>query len=163
MRLQWWRSLRKQAEVELKMTKRKPKYLLLGLGLAVAYWLFDSSVHYLVFHDDHLEFIPSGTNELWMRSLVVFLIASFGIYTEFSVRRLQRLSAEKAILKMDLEDALKIILGGDMAICADCRKVCPSRNLRHDPAAWRTIEDHIAGLAVLKYGHSRCPGCAEQK
>lgn len=145
------------------MTKRKPKYLLLGLGLAVAYWLFDSSVHYLAFHDERLEFFPSDANELWMRSLVVLLVASFGVYTEFSVRRLQRLSAEKAILAMDLEDALKIILGGDMAICSDCRKVCASRNLRHDQLAWRTIEDHIAGLAVLKYGHSRCPDCAGRK
>lgn len=145
------------------MSKRKPKYLLLGLGLAVLYWLFDSSVHYLAFHDQHLELLPSDINELWMRSLVVFLIASFGVYTEFSVRRLQRLSTEKAILEMDLEDALKIILGGDMAICSDCRKVCASRNLRHDPLAWRTIEEHIAGMAILKYGHSRCPSCAERQ
>lgn len=145
------------------MGKEKPKYLLLGLGLAVSYWLFDSSVHYLAFHDAQLEFFPTDLNELWMRSLVVLLIVAFGAYAEYSVRRLQRLSAEKAILALDLEDALKIVLGGDMAICADCRKVCASRNLRHDPAAWRSIEEHIAGLAVLKYGHSRCPNCAGGK
>lgn len=141
------------------MAKKNPKYLLLGLGLAVCYWLFDSSVHYLAFHGENFELIPRDFNELWMRSMVVFLIAVFGVYTEFSVRRLQRLNAEKALLEMDLDDALKIILGGDMAICSDCRKVCTRRQLCDEPAAWRNIEDHIAGLAILKYGRSRCPDC----
>lgn len=145
------------------ITGSKPKYLWLGLGLAVAYWLFDSSVHYLAFHDSQFELIPGEFNELWMRSLIVLLLAAFGLYTELSVRRLQRLHAEKAHLEMDLEDALKIILGGDMAICSQCRKVCASKTLRDDPAAWRNLEDHIASLAVLKYGHSRCPGCQAGK
>lgn len=145
------------------MAKNKPKYLLLGLALALCYWLFDSTVHHLMFHEGNFEFIPADFNELWMRSLVVFLIAAFGTYSEFSVRRMQRLSAEKAILAMDLDDALKIILGGDMAICADCRKVCVTRHLRDDPAAWRSLEDHVAGLAVFKYGRSRCPGCQSNR
>lgn len=145
------------------MAKQRPKYLWLGLAVAVCYWLFDSAIHYLGFGEQGYEFIPSDGNELWMRTLIFLLLAAFGIYTEFSVRKLQRLSAEKAILQMDLEDALKIILGGDMAICSDCRKVCVSRNLRQDQAAWRPIEDHIAGLAVLKYGHSRCPECADRR
>ena len=145
------------------MAKKKPQFLLLGLTFAACYWLFDSSGHHLVFHEGNFEFIPANFNELWMRALVVILIAAFGGYAEYSVRRLQSLSAEKAILPMDLEDALKIILGGDMAICADCRMVCSSKHFRDDPAAWRSLEDHIAGLTVLKYGHSRCPDCRADK
>jgi hypothetical protein len=147
----------------LSMTREKPRYLLLGLTVAIVYWLFDSSVHYLAFHDDGFELIPGEVNELWMRSLVVVLVVAFGLYTEFSFRRLRRLSAEKAILEMDLEDTLKIILGGDLAICADCRKVCLSRQRRHDRSAWRPIEEHIAELTVLKYGHGRCPDCKSDK
>ncbi len=71
------------------------RYKYYGLILAICYWLFDSIIHKLIFGEGDFEFIPSDVNELWMRSLIVFLIISFGFYIDISVRKLLEKEAEK--------------------------------------------------------------------
>jgi len=63
-------------------------YKHIGLALALTYWIFDATIHKLLFGEDEFEFIPSDINELWMRSLIVILITLFGFYIDYSTKKL---------------------------------------------------------------------------
>jgi len=79
----------------------RPPYALIGLSIAIAFWVFDSSVHFIFYGEPEFEFIPSGFNELWMRSTIFLLIIAMGIYAEFSVKRL--MEAEKIQLQLQIK------------------------------------------------------------
>lgn len=59
-----------------------------GLTLALAFWFFDSFVHYFVYEEHEFEFIPDDFNELWMRLVIVILIALFGIFADYFTSRI---------------------------------------------------------------------------
>ncbi|NNC64218.1 MAG: hypothetical protein HKN84_05500 [Gammaproteobacteria bacterium] len=54
--------------------------------IAALFWLSDSAVHYFAYGEAELEFIPSDVNELWMRSLIVILVVSFGAFADYRKR-----------------------------------------------------------------------------
>lgn len=67
---------------------KKRIYSIVALAIALIFWFFDASVHYFVYGEPQFEFIPSNFNELWMRTAIVLLLLSFGIYADFSAKRL---------------------------------------------------------------------------
>jgi len=62
----------------------KYKFLLIGSALALGFWLWDSSLHYLVYKEPIFEVIPTDLDELWMRLAICFLLVLFGWYADFS-------------------------------------------------------------------------------
>lgn len=52
--------------------------------IAFLFWNFDMMIHYFIYDEPELEFIPDDLNELWMRTTIVVLIIAFGIYTDMA-------------------------------------------------------------------------------
>lgn len=50
--------------------------------VAIIFWFFESAMHYFVHEEPQFEIIPSESNELWMRIVIVFLITLFGILSD---------------------------------------------------------------------------------
>ncbi|MEX1140420.1 MAG: hypothetical protein WEF53_13830 [Bacteroidota bacterium] len=75
--------------------------ILIGVSLAITFWLAEALIHTFIFDEGQLllNLFPTEPNELWMRTLVCFLLISFGIYgqsaftklaiSEYERRRLQ--------------------------------------------------------------------------
>lgn len=60
----------------------------LAVLVAILFWLADSGLHFYVYGEEVLEFIPSNGNELWMRSAIVGMIVLSGIFGDFHVRKM---------------------------------------------------------------------------
>lgn len=75
--------------------KNRHRYLTLAILAAVAYWLFDSGIHWLIFGETVFEWWPSEANELWMRSAIVVLLIGFGLFTDWNTRKLLAKEEEK--------------------------------------------------------------------
>ena len=71
-------------------------FTIAGFVLASIFWLFESSVHYLIFEESQFEFIPGELNELWMRIVIVLLIMIFGILADFFIDRIVHKQLEVA-------------------------------------------------------------------
>ena len=68
---------------------KKNHYLfLLAIPLAISYWFLDSFIHYFWYDELKFEIIPTDGNDLWMRSTIVALLVSFGLFADFTSRRL---------------------------------------------------------------------------
>lgn len=52
---------------------------LLSIILALAFWLADSCIHYFLYREPTFQLIPQDINELWMRTVICFLILSLGV------------------------------------------------------------------------------------
>ena len=59
-----------------------------AIALAVAFWFFDASVHYFIYGEPEFEYIPSDNNELWMRIVIVVLLVSFGIFSDYVANKI---------------------------------------------------------------------------
>lgn len=66
----------------------RAKLIWLSAALGTAFWLSDSSLHYLVYGEPSFELIPTDPNELWMRTVIVVLLVGFGAYAQFMLSRL---------------------------------------------------------------------------
>jgi len=66
----------------------KRKYFIVAFVIALLFWFFDASMHYFVYGEPKFKIIPDDINELWMRVLIVLLLLLFGIYADYSTRRL---------------------------------------------------------------------------
>src|SRR5210317_669694 len=51
--------------------------------LATGFWFFDSFVHYFAYGEPEFEIVPGEFNELWMRTLIIALIVSFGVFADY--------------------------------------------------------------------------------
>ena len=68
-----------------------------GIGLGALYWVLESAMHVLVFHEDNLveAILTPNPHELWIRLLVVSILIAFGVYTHFIIAERKR--AEEAL------------------------------------------------------------------
>ena len=73
----------------------KHKFGLLGLGLAMLYWVLESVIHRYIYAEQSFELLPSDENELWMRLLVVVLILGFGMFADNRARKIEQTEREK--------------------------------------------------------------------
>ncbi len=141
------------------MSPRKHKYLMLGILIAAFYWLVDSAIDYLVYGDAAIKLWPSNGNELWMRCLIVALLVAFGGYVEASVSRRVASDREKQLLKMDLEDVTRILLGGGVLICTSCNRVCTRDEQKDLQSSWEGLDAYVSRLVHLRQGKGTCPAC----
>jgi hypothetical protein len=73
----------------------KNRFTLLGVMLALFYWVAESTIHRFVYLDEVFEIVPSDSNEIWMRIVIVVLIIGFGIFADNRARRIRKKEAEK--------------------------------------------------------------------
>ncbi len=66
---------------------KKHYFLKHAIPLALLFWLFGSMVHYFWYGEPEFELIPSNTNDLWMRSSIVFLLIAFGLFADYQSRK----------------------------------------------------------------------------
>ena len=85
----------------------RPPYALIGLSIAIAFWVFDSTIHHFLYGEPEFEFIPSEFNELWMRTTIFLLIIAMGIYAERSVKQLMEVEAEQLQLQIKYNESLQ--------------------------------------------------------
>lgn len=91
---------------------KKIKYSIITFVIAFAFWFFDSSIHYFIYNESQFEFIPDDFNELWMRIVIVLLLAFFGIYADSSIRKLviKEKQLEGILVYESMRDASQHIL-----------------------------------------------------
>lgn len=76
------------------------KFSIFGLFFSILYWIFDSTVHKLVFGEKEFEFFPDNLNELWMRSSIFFLLLGFSIFVDYHANKLAKKEREITQLKI---------------------------------------------------------------
>jgi signal transduction histidine kinase len=76
---------------------------LAGVTLGLIFWFLEASIHAYIFHRGSFldETLPIEPHELWMRSLVVFLMILFGIFAQYMVNLHRR--AEQALKSSEKE------------------------------------------------------------
>ena len=67
---------------------KKCKYMIAATFLAALFWFFDAVVHYFIYGEPEFEFFPTDFNELWMRTTIITLLILFGMYADYSARKL---------------------------------------------------------------------------
>lgn len=71
------------------------KFSLLGIGLALLYWVAESLIHRFVYAEASFEIVPSEPNEFWMRLLIIALILGFGVFADNRARKIRKSEREK--------------------------------------------------------------------
>ena len=71
------------------------KFSLMGLGLALVYWLAESVIHRFVYQEAFFEILPSDRNEFSMRLLIFVLIVGFGLFADNRARKIRKSEQEK--------------------------------------------------------------------
>lgn len=74
---------------------KKRKYTIITFIIALIFWFMDAAIHYFVYHEEQFEFMPDDFNELWMRTVIILLVILFGIYADYSTKKL--LAKEKQL------------------------------------------------------------------
>ena len=74
---------------------QKRRFTILGLALALFYWVAESLIHRFVYFEDAFEVIPSDANEIWMRLIIIVLILGFGIFADNRATKIRQKEAEK--------------------------------------------------------------------
>ena len=91
--------------------KKKHFFLKFSILLALAYWFFDSVVHYLGYGELEFEIIPSDFNEFWMRSVIFILLLAFGVFADYHTNKIIKKDAEKHDVYMAMLGVTRHILG----------------------------------------------------
>ncbi len=90
--------------------KKKRFFLKISLPLALAYWFFESAVHYLGYGESEFEFIPSDFNEFWMRTVIFILLLAFGVFADYHTTKIIEKDAEKHDVYMAMLGVTRHIL-----------------------------------------------------
>jgi signal transduction histidine kinase len=92
---------RKQADEVQVRDKRTSlritdKMILLGIGLGALFWVLDSAIDVLVFHEGtFIQMVLSPEPvELWMRLVVLSLLIMFSVYAQFAISKRKRMEQE---------------------------------------------------------------------
>ena len=68
--------------------KNRHYFLKFAVPVALSFWFLDSFIHYFWYSELEFEIIPSEINELWMRASIFILLASFGLFADFTSRKI---------------------------------------------------------------------------
>lgn len=93
-------------------------FVLIGIGLGAIFWVLESAVHVIVFHDTGFlqQVIRPEPHEAWMRLTIVGMFLGFGVYSQWIINARRR--AEKAAVHANMElaqifdtaaDAMRVI------------------------------------------------------
>lgn len=127
----------------------------LGVLLAVAFWLLESAIHTWVFAEGTYlnNLLTADPNELWMRFLTVSFLVGGGAISAVFVGRLARLERRNEDLHRQLEVALTKLLGGFVPICMHCKSI------RDRDDRWESLEAYLAARTDMQFSHGICPVC----
>ncbi len=90
--------------------KKKHFFLKFSIPLALAYWFFDSAVHYLGYGELEFEFVRSDFNEFWMRTVIFILLLAFGVFADYHTNKIIEKDAEKNDVYMAMLGVTRHIL-----------------------------------------------------
>ncbi len=90
--------------------RKKHFFLKFSISLALAYWFFDSIVHYLGYGELEFEIIPSDFDELWMRCVIFILLLAFGVFADYHTNKIIEKDAEKHDVYMAMLGVTRHIL-----------------------------------------------------
>ena len=92
--------------------KNKHFALKLSIPFALIYWVIESLIHFFVFdeHDQTFEWIPSDSNELWMRCVIFILLVLFGFIVDHYKNNIFRKNCEKNDVYISMLSATHHIL-----------------------------------------------------
>ena len=68
--------------------KNSHYFLKFAVPVALAFWFLDSAIHYFWYNELEFEIIPSDINELWMRTSIFILLAAFGLFADYTSRKI---------------------------------------------------------------------------
>jgi hypothetical protein len=127
----------------------------LGLLMAVAYWLLESAIDTWVFAEGGFvdNVLSPDLHEFWHRFLTALLLVAGGVISAGVIRMLGRLELRNAALREELEAALAKLLSGFVPICMYCK------NIRDRDKRWESVEKYLASRTDLAFSHGICPRC----
>jgi signal transduction histidine kinase len=70
-----------------KNARQNYHYLQLAILLGISFWLLNSVVHYFWYGELVFKVIPTDSEDLWMRSTVFIMLASFGLFADITSRK----------------------------------------------------------------------------
>ncbi len=76
--------------------------IIIGSLISIIFWFLESFIHLSLDIVDKIEILPEDINELWMRSLIVFLIIAMSIYAQVSQNKLRKIERDKSLLQEQL-------------------------------------------------------------
>ena len=110
-------------KTDLTDLKSSHYFLKFAIPVAILSWFFDSFIHYFWYGELEFEIIPSDGNELWMRSTIFLLLATFGLFADYkskssiadSIRKTQvnNLSSAKKQWKMTVDTLPQLVIAMD--------------------------------------------------
>ncbi len=137
------------------------KFILGGIALSLGYWIIESFIHISFFEKGSLltAFFPlNGSNEFWMRTIIIFLIIVFSIHVQKTFNKLLLYAENERKARHELQCSLNEIktLKGLIPICCSCKKI------RDDNGFWQQVEKYIKDHSEAEFTHSYCPTCLEK-
>ncbi|MFH1075340.1 MAG: hypothetical protein V1753_00615, partial [Pseudomonadota bacterium] len=77
----------------MKLIKLKTGWLLWGgVGLAIMFWFLESALHAFVFHEGDFatRFFHPVPHEIWMRSLAILIMITYGFHALHLLRQVNK-------------------------------------------------------------------------
>ncbi len=129
------------------------KIILVAVGIAAAYWVFESIIMVTVFQEDSFleQLRPPINHELWMRLTAAFILGALVVYWQVAIARLRKIATEREQALAQVK-----ILRGLLPICANCKKI------RDDTGYWNSIESYIDAHSEASFTHGICPECVRK-
>ncbi len=75
-------------KTDITEIKNSHYFLKFAIPIALSFWFLDSAIHYFWYNELEFEIIPSDSNELWMRTAIFILLSAFGLFADFSSRKI---------------------------------------------------------------------------
>lgn len=85
-------------------------YLVSAFLFAALFWILESVVHSKVFDEAEFSLIPHESDDLWMRSIIVLMIISYGVFVQSKKNTMLRLELEKKEIYSEMIKANNHIL-----------------------------------------------------
>lgn len=85
-------------------------FLKLSFLFVIVYWLLDSAVNFFIYDGLQFELLPSDTNELWVRCVIIFLLTTFSIFADLQTKKIAKKEQEKNEIYISMLNANQHIL-----------------------------------------------------
>ncbi|MGA1867838.1 MAG: PAS domain-containing protein [bacterium] len=125
------------------------KLIYFGIGVGILFWFLEAAIHAFIFYHGNFiaeVFTPDG-HEIWMRSLIVFLFVSFGIYAQSIVNSRKEAQEKAELASIQLNQIFKTVADGICMIDRFFRIVRVSQTFLN---LFELSEDEVIGKDCYK-------------